>query len=152
MKNIPKKIYLQIDADGETPEDFNGLNGISWCVDKINDNDIEYRLVESPSEEGKEKQDTFNVMFERGLEWERKYKELESRLQELEKSEKQWISVKDKLPFEQMELLLCEDNGDYHLGMLLKANGYPLQWCLNSGGYKKLEEIEFYQFIVPPKS
>jgi hypothetical protein len=44
MKNIPKIIYLQIDADGETPEDFKDLSGISWCADKIHDNDIEYVL------------------------------------------------------------------------------------------------------------
>ena len=44
MKNLPTKIYLQIDADGETPEDFKDLHGISWCEDKINDNDIEYTL------------------------------------------------------------------------------------------------------------
>lgn len=42
MKNVPERIYLQIDADGETPSDFNELHGVSWCSDKINDNDIEY--------------------------------------------------------------------------------------------------------------
>lgn len=44
MRNIPQKIYLQIDADGDTPEDFNTLVGVSWCPDKINPNDIEYVL------------------------------------------------------------------------------------------------------------
>ena len=44
MKNVPKKIYLQIDADGETPEDFNELVGITWCTEKINPNDIEFIL------------------------------------------------------------------------------------------------------------
>ncbi len=43
MKNIPKKIYLQIDDDGETPEDFSELYEVSWCADKINKNDIEYK-------------------------------------------------------------------------------------------------------------
>jgi hypothetical protein len=41
MKNIPEKIYLQIDADGETPEDFNGLE-VTWSTDRINENDLEY--------------------------------------------------------------------------------------------------------------
>lgn len=45
MKNLPEKIYLQIDADGETPEDFNELEGVTWCSERINDNDIEYVLV-----------------------------------------------------------------------------------------------------------
>jgi hypothetical protein len=45
MKNIPKVIYLQIDADGETPEDFNELDGVSWCTEKINENDLEFRAV-----------------------------------------------------------------------------------------------------------
>lgn len=49
MKNVPKKIYLQVDADGETPEDFIDLAGVSWCADKINDNDIEYVLASLPS-------------------------------------------------------------------------------------------------------
>jgi hypothetical protein len=44
VANIPKTIYLQIDADGETPNDFKDLSGISWCADKIYDNDIEYVL------------------------------------------------------------------------------------------------------------
>lgn len=42
MKNVPAKIYLQIDADGETPENFKELEGITWCSEKINQNDIEY--------------------------------------------------------------------------------------------------------------
>lgn len=47
MKNIPEKIYLQIDADGETPEDFNELVGVSWCIEKINANDIEFTFYEA---------------------------------------------------------------------------------------------------------
>lgn len=41
MKNVPEKIYLQVDCDGETPEDFKELE-VSWCSDKIHDTDIEY--------------------------------------------------------------------------------------------------------------
>lgn len=44
MKNIPKKIYLQVDADGESPEDFTECHGVSWCEDRINDTDIEYLI------------------------------------------------------------------------------------------------------------
>lgn len=51
MKNVPEKIYLQIDADGETPEDFEELEGVSWCTDRINENDIEYvRLLSLPAD------------------------------------------------------------------------------------------------------
>jgi hypothetical protein len=44
MKNIPKKIYLQIgeyyiDCIGE---DFNKLEGVTWCANRINKNDIVY--------------------------------------------------------------------------------------------------------------
>jgi len=43
MKNIPKKIYLQIgDCDCEDWNDVYPLNGITWCIDKISDNDIEF--------------------------------------------------------------------------------------------------------------
>lgn len=53
MKNVPDKIYLQIDADGETPEDFKELACVSWCEDKIYDNDIEY-VKSNPGEQGQE--------------------------------------------------------------------------------------------------
>jgi len=46
MKNIPKKIYLQVDEIGV-------FNDATWSEDKINDNDIEY--VES---------DLYNEMLE----------------------------------------------------------------------------------------
>lgn len=38
---IPSKIYLQIDTE------FDDLEGVTWCVDKINDTDIEYAIAES---------------------------------------------------------------------------------------------------------
>lgn len=46
LKNIPDKIYLQI---GEIPDedDFIDLEDVCWCVDKINDNDIEYCRTEN---------------------------------------------------------------------------------------------------------
>ena len=50
MKNVPKTIYLQVDADGETPEDFKGLE-VTWCVDRIHENDIEYTLTEHAQQE-----------------------------------------------------------------------------------------------------
>lgn len=51
MKNLPKTIYLQIGADDHTPEelselDFNKLEDVCWCEDKIYDTDIEYVLVD----------------------------------------------------------------------------------------------------------
>ena len=47
MRNQPNKIYLQIDLEdnGETCEDFNELSDISWCVDKIYSDDLEYISV-----------------------------------------------------------------------------------------------------------
>ena len=47
IKNLPKKIYLQIDADGETPEDFNELFGVTWCADRQYVTDLEYILAKS---------------------------------------------------------------------------------------------------------
>ena len=46
MTNIPKTIYLQIREDCPTDdsEDFNTLAGVSWCSERINENDIEYAL------------------------------------------------------------------------------------------------------------
>ena len=42
-KNIPKVIYLQIGEDCEE-KDFSDLEGITWCEDRINKNDIRYIL------------------------------------------------------------------------------------------------------------
>lgn len=51
MKNIPKKIYLQIGDDADITisnsiPDFNDLckEAITWSTERINDNDIEYVL------------------------------------------------------------------------------------------------------------
>lgn len=45
MKNVPKRIYLQI-TDTHESDDFNDHDDITWCVDRINDTDISY-IVES---------------------------------------------------------------------------------------------------------
>ncbi len=42
MKNRPKKIYLQVGNDCQSDADFSGLSGVSWCNEKIHNNDIEY--------------------------------------------------------------------------------------------------------------
>lgn len=45
MKNIPEKIYLQTGLEGLDPDiDFNNLSGVTWCIDKLGLNDIEYVL------------------------------------------------------------------------------------------------------------
>ena len=44
MKNVPAKIYLQVGADGEC-EDYEDLEQVSWCENKIHDDDIEYVLA-----------------------------------------------------------------------------------------------------------
>lgn len=44
MKNIPRSIFLQVDSENEKPEDFKELGEVTWCKDRINDNDIEYIL------------------------------------------------------------------------------------------------------------
>lgn len=37
---VPERIYLQVTTeDGEWPDE------VTWCVDRINDSDIEYRRV-----------------------------------------------------------------------------------------------------------
>jgi hypothetical protein len=46
MKNLPNKIYLQVDPNNESPDDFSELRGITWSVDRINDSDLEFILNE----------------------------------------------------------------------------------------------------------
>ena len=49
MKNIPNKIYLQVDPEKENPEFFSELE-TTWCSDRINDNDIPYYRKQSSVE------------------------------------------------------------------------------------------------------
>lgn len=44
MKNIPKKIYLQIEDSNIEIKDFRELKITTWCEEKIFDSDIEYVL------------------------------------------------------------------------------------------------------------
>ncbi len=45
IKNIPKNIYLQVDSDGDNSEiEFKDLAGVTWCADRINDNDLKFQL------------------------------------------------------------------------------------------------------------
>jgi hypothetical protein len=42
MKNLPEKVYLQVDPENEEPEDFDILSEVTWCTDRINITDEEY--------------------------------------------------------------------------------------------------------------
>jgi len=66
MKNIPEKIYLQVDADGETPENFDELSGITWAAQRIHENDIEYVLADSvlKNASDKTKAELYDVMYD----------------------------------------------------------------------------------------
>lgn len=47
MKNVPKKIYLNIDDDASETSDFNGLfsEAVTWSEDRVNDSDVEFVRV-----------------------------------------------------------------------------------------------------------
>ena len=55
MKNIPKKIYLQIDSENceyfKELEDFKELDEVTWCDERINKTDIEFELINHFREE-----------------------------------------------------------------------------------------------------
>lgn len=44
MKNVPQLIYLQVDADGEMPEDFSQLAGVTWSCERIHETDLVFEL------------------------------------------------------------------------------------------------------------
>ena len=44
MNKIPKTIYLQIGDECPDDIDFDKLTEVSWCIDRIFSNDIEYKL------------------------------------------------------------------------------------------------------------
>jgi N-acetyl-beta-hexosaminidase len=50
MKNIPKKIYLNLGMDeieSENVKDFNELREVTWCEDRQSESDIEYQLFDN---------------------------------------------------------------------------------------------------------
>jgi hypothetical protein len=52
----PEKIYLQIGDDLRIDEyDFEDLADVTWCIDKISDNDIEYKLVKKAKPKARNK-------------------------------------------------------------------------------------------------
>lgn len=47
MINVPRKIYLNIfglDREDFNTTDFKDLEEVTWCTERMNDNDIEYTL------------------------------------------------------------------------------------------------------------
>ena len=42
MNNTPTHIYLIIDTDGESVDDFEDLYEVTWWTEKINDTDLVY--------------------------------------------------------------------------------------------------------------
>ena len=45
IKNIPKVIYLNVGEIYEDEIEFSDLREVTWCEDKIGNNDIKYKLV-----------------------------------------------------------------------------------------------------------
>ena len=56
MKNLPEKIYLQIEDDGVIGNELD-LSCITWSVDRVYESDIEYVLNEK-SNNNENKQET----------------------------------------------------------------------------------------------
>jgi len=49
VTNAPEKIYLQM-GDFIPPADFSDFSEVTWCKERINENDIEYVLAERENE------------------------------------------------------------------------------------------------------
>ena len=65
MKNMPKKIYLQIGSDDLDPlSDFNKCSEVTWCEDRQHESDIEYVLAKEIVA------DVLNWLNQNPLEWE----------------------------------------------------------------------------------
>lgn len=45
MKNLPKRIYLNIGDECPDDVDFRDLEEVTWSDERINDNDIEYVIA-----------------------------------------------------------------------------------------------------------
>jgi len=63
-----------------------------------------------------------------------------------------WIRTKDKLPTKKVDVILCEDNHDIHIGMLFTAGNRRDMYILESGEYLELNEVIYWMEIKePPK-
>lgn len=52
MKNVPQKIYLQVDPEDENPDFLDDDSGITWSTGKVHETDIEYVLPAPQREDG----------------------------------------------------------------------------------------------------
>ncbi len=52
MKDLPKKIYLQV---GDEADSFDELHEVTWCADQIEDSDVGYLIEELPPPKKQEK-------------------------------------------------------------------------------------------------
>jgi len=88
IKNIPKKIYLNLGFDRNEmiqDEDFEVLfssGEITWCQDKINDADIEYTLQEVEQPELFEKMELTAFNLEKRI----------AKLEELNKARREYLT------------------------------------------------------------
>jgi len=60
MKNMPKRIYLQVEITEDKYGEVERPEDVTWCEDKINDTDVEYIRVDLLSEKG-EKNERFRI-------------------------------------------------------------------------------------------
>lgn len=64
MKELPKKIWLQVEEDGELFDE----GEVTWCQDRINASDVEYmKLSELPTEEEINKAISDHVSARKGV-------------------------------------------------------------------------------------
>ena len=70
MKNIPKKIYLQLgfDVDEWPSLDFNKCSEVTWCEDRQHESDIEYVLVKDV-ESASQSPELINEILTKYMEW-----------------------------------------------------------------------------------
>lgn len=73
MKNLPNKIYLQSDKEGDKPiGDYYNSEEITWCQDRINNTDTEYikaSLLEWHKVEDKLPEDYPNLIKDEAIDY-----------------------------------------------------------------------------------
>ncbi len=87
MKNIPQKIYLQVDDEAIDCEDFKELSETSWCTDKINNSDIKY-VSQSVFKKSQDKIKMLEDVLKKVANW------------ELPKTNEVWPESKNEVSFE----------------------------------------------------
>jgi hypothetical protein len=156
MKNIPDKIYLQIDADGEVPEDFNELQ-VTWAASKVHNTDLEYvrPLLPTKTDEKEAEKYADEVVGKPTctrdkLEWNDVRNSFLAGILHERASGKGWVKISDGLPLDRQKILFVLDNGETRMGSFIKKDQWDRVNMFCDGSFFTSGSVAYWM-TVPEK-